>query len=100
MGVFDSNGLARTFDFKAGDVGYVPNVAGHYIQNTGTEKLVFVEVFKNPVYSDISLNKWIATTPSQTVAEHLNVSKEFIESFPQTNKPTPVVWLNKTNPFD
>ena len=106
MGVFNSNGLARTFDFKAGDVGYVPNVAGHYVQNTGTEKLVFVEVFPNPDYSDISLNKWLATTPTKTVAEHLNLSEEVVKSFPQEAQP--VVWFdpdkttfnkNEKNPF-
>lgn len=92
MGVFNSNGLARTFDFKAGDVGYVPNVAGHYVQNTGTEKLVFVEIFPNPDYSDISLNKWLASVPTLTVAEHLNLSEDVVKSFPQEAQP--VVWFD------
>ena len=92
MGVFNSNGLTRTFDFKAGDVGYVPNVAGHYVQNTGTEKLVFVEVFPNPDYSDVSLNKWLATTPLKTVSEHLNLPEEVVERFPQEAQP--VVWFD------
>lgn len=95
MSIFNSNGLARTFDFKAGDVGVVPIVAGHYVQNTGTEKLVFVEVFKNPDYSDISLNKWLATTPEQVVADHLNVTTRFVESLPMEEKPAPVVWYKK-----
>ncbi len=92
MGVFNSNGLARTYDFKAGDVGYVPNVAGHYVQNTGTEPLIFVEVFPKPDYSDISLNKWLATTPVQVVAEHLNLSEELVEKLPQEAQP--VVWYD------
>ena len=36
MGVFAASGQARTFDFQAGDVGYVPFAMGHYIENTGT----------------------------------------------------------------
>ncbi len=32
MTVFIGNGTARTFDYRAGDVGYVPSNAGHYIQ--------------------------------------------------------------------
>ncbi|MHC5246902.1 cupin domain-containing protein [Enterococcus sp. HY326] len=112
MTVFNSNGLARTFDYRAGDVGYVPTVAGHYVQNTGTEKLIFVEVFKNPDYSDISLNKWMATTPSQIVADHLNLTKEFVESLPQEEAASPVIWFDQdkinqaaakhisSNPFD
>ncbi len=35
MGVFASAGQARTFDFQAGDVGYVPFAMGHYVENTG-----------------------------------------------------------------
>lgn len=95
MGVFNSNGLARTFDFTAGDVGVVPVVAGHYVQNTGDEKLIFVEVFKHSTYSDISLNKWLATSPRQVVADHLNVTTKFVESLPQVEQPTPVVWYKQ-----
>lgn len=95
MGVFNSAGLARTYNFSAGDVGVVPIVAGHYVQNIGDEKLIFVEVFKNPKYSDISLNKWLATTPSYIVEDHLNINKPFVESLPLEDKPAPVVWYKK-----
>lgn len=37
MTVFAANGTARTFDYRARDVGYVPFAFGHYIQNTGCE---------------------------------------------------------------
>lgn len=94
MTVFNSDGVARTFDFKAGDVGIVPNVAGHYVLNTGDEPLIFVEVFRNPNYSDISLNQWLATTPDQIVSDHLNVTNRFVESLP-TKFPNPVVWYKK-----
>jgi mannose-6-phosphate isomerase-like protein (cupin superfamily) len=36
MGVFAASGQARTFNFTAGDVGYVPFAMGHYVENTGT----------------------------------------------------------------
>lgn len=94
MTVFNSNGISRTFDFEAGDVGVVPLVAGHYVQNTGDEKLIFIEVFKNPVYSDISANKWLASNPAQIVADHLNVTTSVVESFPQDDAPAPVVWYD------
>ena len=96
MSIFDSNGLARTFDFRAGDVGIVPLVAGHYVQNIGTEKLIFVEVFKHPEYSDISANKWLASNPAQVVADHLDVSTQFVESLPTDDKPAPVIWYDQS----
>lgn len=96
MTVFNSNGLSRTFDFEAGDVGIVPFVAGHYVQNIGDEKLVFLEVFKNPEYSDISANTWLASNPVQVVADHLNVSPEFVDSLPSADKPAPVIWYDQS----
>ena len=50
MGVFAASGQARTFDFRAGDVGYVPFAMGHYIENTGTTPLRFLEMFKSSYY--------------------------------------------------
>jgi len=33
---------SRTFDFQAGDVGYIPVTSAHYLENTGDEDLVYV----------------------------------------------------------
>jgi oxalate decarboxylase/phosphoglucose isomerase-like protein (cupin superfamily) len=39
MTVFGSHGRVRTEEFDAGDVGYVPQGYGHYIENAGSEDL-------------------------------------------------------------
>ncbi|WP_335871856.1 oxalate decarboxylase family bicupin [Bacillus sp. 2205SS5-2] len=80
MTVFIGNGEARTFDYRAGDVGYVPFATGHYIQNTGTESLWFLEMFKSNIYEDVSLNQWLALTPKEIVQSNLNVETPFIDS--------------------
>lgn len=94
MSVFDSGGVARTFDYEAGDVGFVPQVAGHYVQNIGDETVIYVEVFKHPIYSDIALNKWLASNPVQIVADHLLSTDEFVESLPMEPEPAPVIWYD------
>jgi oxalate decarboxylase len=73
MTVFASSGHARTFDYQAGDVGYVPFAMGHYILNTGTEPVRFLEMFKSSRYADVSLNQWLALTPPELVKAHLNL---------------------------
>jgi oxalate decarboxylase len=73
MTVFASSGKARTFDYQAGDVGYVPFAMGHYVQNTGDETLTMLEMFKSDHYADISLNQWMALTPPELVQAHLNL---------------------------
>jgi oxalate decarboxylase len=87
MGVFAASGQARTFDFQSGDVGYVPFAMGHYIENTGTGPLRFLEVFKSSYYADVSLNQWLALTPPELVKTHLNLDDQFMaalhkEKFP------------------
>jgi oxalate decarboxylase len=75
MSVFDSPGKARTFDFTAGDVGYVPFALGHYVQNNGDTPLRFLEMFRSDRFADVSLNQWLALTPPQLVADHLHLSE-------------------------
>lgn len=80
MTVFAGNGAARTFDYRAGDVGYVPFAFGHYIQNTGTESLWFLEMFRSDLFEDISLNQWMALTPRDLVRDNLNVGNEVTDA--------------------
>jgi oxalate decarboxylase len=73
MTVFASNGKARTFDYQAGDVGYVPFAMGHYVENIGTGTLRFLELFRSDRFADISLAQWMALTPGALVQAHLNL---------------------------
>ncbi|EEF58908.1 oxalate decarboxylase family bicupin [Pedosphaera parvula] len=76
MTVFASSGKARTFDYQAGDVGYVPFAMGHYIENTGSETLRFLEMFRSSYFADVSLNQWMALTPPKLVEAHLNLDQK------------------------
>jgi oxalate decarboxylase len=79
MTVFASSGKARTMNFNPNDVGFVPAVAGHYIENTGTEDLVFLEMFRTSTFSDVSLNQWIRRLPPQMAREHLHLDSSDID---------------------
>lgn len=80
MTVFAGSGAARTFNYRAGDVGYVPFAYGHYIQNTGTESLWFLEMFRSDRFEDVSLNQWMALTPKELVGENLHVGSELLDA--------------------
>ncbi|WP_248925225.1 oxalate decarboxylase family bicupin [Paenibacillus hamazuiensis] len=80
MTVFAGSGAAATFDYRAGDVGYVPFAFGHYIQNTGSQTLWYLEVFKSDRFADVSLNQWMALTPRELVQNNLRVSPEFLDA--------------------
>lgn len=85
MTVFFNASAARTQDFTAGDVGYIPQTLGHYIENTGDTDLVFLEMFKAPHYQDISFNDWITHLPPELVTAHLDISNETLAAIPKGN---------------
>lgn len=87
MTVFGAGGTARTFNYRAGDVGYVPFGMGHYIQNIGQTSLWFLEMFKSDRFADISLNQWMALTPPQLVKEHLHVDDALIHALHKEKSP-------------
>ena len=78
---------ARTFNYRAGDVGYVPVGGFHYVQNTGKEKLIYLEVFNSNHYSDISLAQWMVNTPREVVKSVLNLSDGFLDKLQQRSNP-------------
>jgi oxalate decarboxylase len=87
MGVFGASGQARTFDFRAGDVGYVPFAMGHYIENTGTTTMRFLEVFRSSYYADVSLDQWMALTPPELVEAHLKLDPEVMKALRKAKTP-------------
>ena len=82
MTIFMPTGKARTMDFNANDVGFVPAVAGHYIENIGDTDLVFLEMFKADEFQDFSMNNWIRRLPPQMVTSHLNINEATIRKIP------------------
>jgi oxalate decarboxylase len=86
MTVFATGGRARTMDFETGDVGYIQKTLPHYIENTGTTDLKFLEMFKASVYQDLALSEWLSHTPPELVAAHLNLDKATLDAIPR-NEP-------------
>ena len=80
MTVFASEGEANTFDYQAGDVGYVPFPMGHYVENTGEQPVRFLEMFRSSRYADVSLDQWLALTPPELVRAHLGVDQRTISA--------------------
>jgi oxalate decarboxylase len=84
MTVTTTGARARTMDFKANDVGYVPIMATHYIENTGTEDLVFLEILRASHFMEVSFNEWMAALPDNLAVAHTKLPLSVIRSAPQT----------------
>ena len=73
----------RTFDYTAGDVGYIPASNSHYIENTGTEDVIFLEVLKQDKFTGISVAQWLALTPRQVVKDTLGLPDSTLDKLPR-----------------
>ncbi len=85
--VFNTGPNVVTQNFNPGDVGYIKRAYGHFIRNTGSTDLVYLEVFRAGRVEDVSLSEWLTHTPRAMVAQSLNVSSDVIARFP-SDKPT------------
>jgi oxalate decarboxylase len=84
MTVFTAAGEARTMDYKPNDVGFVPQVAGHYVESTGNDDLVFLALFKSSYFEEFSLDQWIRRLPVQMTEQHLHLDATAIARIPDT----------------
>ena len=83
MTVFGSHGRVRTDEFSPGDVGYVPQGYGHYIENTGSDNLEVVLALNNATYQSVSITAWIAANPELLLSTNFGVPESVFAKFPK-----------------
>ena len=83
MTVFLAEGSAVTENFNAGDVGYVPMGAGHYIKNTGSQVCRILIGFNNGTYEAIDLSEWLSGNPADVLETNLGIRKNTVEKLPK-----------------
>src|SRR5215831_12306943 len=86
MTVFGSHGRVRTEEFDAGDVGYVPQGYGHYIENIGNEDVELLIALNNGTYESISLADWIGANPHLLLATNFEVPESTFKDFQTRNR--------------
>ncbi|MCJ8153014.1 cupin domain-containing protein [Chryseobacterium sp. SSA4.19] len=75
MSVFLAESTIVTEQFKAGDVGYVPMGAGHYIKNTGNTVCKILIGFNSGHYESIDLSQWLAGNPKDVVVTNFGLKE-------------------------
>jgi oxalate decarboxylase len=84
MTIFGAHGRAKTDEFQAGQVGFVPQGFGHYVEQVGDEPTKFILLFNSPVFEEISISKWLAGNPASLLADNFQLSKEQVGRLPKT----------------
>jgi len=84
--VFSAPSSSQTFDFSAGDVGYFSTPEAHYIENTGTESVIFIEMLQAPRFTDISVGQWLGLTAPQIVNDTLHLPADVLAKLPKVKQ--------------
>jgi oxalate decarboxylase len=85
MTVFLAEGTSVTEQFDAGDVGYVPMGAGHYIKNTGNDVCKILIGFNNGLYESIDLSSWLSSNPKEVLMTNFGIPETIADKFPKKN---------------
>ncbi len=83
MTVFNTGPKATTNDFRPGDVGVIRKNLGHYVENTGSDVMQFLEVFRTHKYEEVSLADWFGHLPPELLAQHFNLTRGDVEKLPK-----------------
>jgi len=78
--IYAASANSRTFDYAVGDVSYIEHGMSHFVENTGNDDVVMLEVLQADRFTDISLGQWMALTAPQIIQDTINVNDTFLEN--------------------
>ena len=70
-------------ELATGDVGYVPQNYGHYIENVGSGTARILLTFNSGVYQAVDVSDWLANNPAQVVADIFHLPDAVVAKLPK-----------------
>jgi oxalate decarboxylase len=83
VGMFGAHGRVEMAEFGRGDVCFIPQGFGHWVEQIGGEPTQLVILFNNPLYTEISLSQWLAANPASLLEDNFGVTAEVINKLPK-----------------
>ncbi|HTS29149.1 MAG TPA: cupin domain-containing protein [Bryobacteraceae bacterium] len=83
VGIFGSHGRVRTEEFGPGNVGFVLQGYGHYIEQIGDEPTEVLILFNSGEFQEISLANWLGGNPSTLLEDNFSISKTIVDQLPR-----------------
>lgn len=84
VGIFGAHGRSKVEEFGPGQVAFIKQGFGHYIQQVGDEETQILITFNSPNYQEISLSTWLSNNPAQIIADNFGLSLEEVARMPKT----------------
>jgi oxalate decarboxylase len=81
--IFGSHGRVRTEEFRPGQVAFIKQGYGHYIEQTGDAPTRILILFNSGLYEEISLSVWLGGNPGSLLTDNFGISKDQVDRLPQ-----------------
>jgi oxalate decarboxylase len=81
--VFGAHGRTRSEECGVGDVVFIQQGFGHYVENIGNAPLKFFALFNSPVFEEISISGWLAGNPASLIADNFDLPKSEVAKLPK-----------------
>jgi oxalate decarboxylase len=82
VGIFGSHGRTKTEEFGPGQIAFIPQGYGHYVESMGPEPAEILVLFNSGVYQEISLSAWLGANPAHLLEDNFAVSADLVSRLP------------------
>jgi oxalate decarboxylase len=83
VGIFGAHGRVEMAEFGPGDVCFIPQGFGHWVEQLGGDPTQVIILFNNPQYQEISLSQWLAANPASLLADNFGLTAQLIDKMPK-----------------
>jgi len=84
VGIFGAHGRSKVEEFAPGQVAFVKQGFGHYIEQIGDVPTRVLITFPAAEYQEISLSTWMANNPPQLIEDNFGITAEDVARMPKS----------------
>jgi oxalate decarboxylase len=86
VGIFGSHGRTKTEEFGPGQIAFIPQGYGHYVESLGPEPAEVLILFNSGVYQEISLAAWLGANPAHLLEDNFSAPADTVRLLPVKSK--------------
>jgi oxalate decarboxylase len=80
--IFGAHGRTKTAAFGPGQVAFIKQGFGHFVEQIGDEPTKVLILFNSPEYEEINMSTWLAANPDSFISDNFGISKELVDKLP------------------
>ncbi|MGC1105807.1 MAG: cupin domain-containing protein [Candidatus Acidiferrales bacterium] len=84
VGIFGAHGRSSIEEFGPGQVAFIKQGFGHYIEQVGDGPTRILITFPAAEYQEISLSTWLANNPAQLLEDNFGIGAEEVARMPKS----------------